>query len=89
MSPLELQILLHYLGSAEDFHNLHCTAQRKAISDFLADDMLETCRDRERSDATYKLTPRGEFFVDFLCKLEIPRDLRRFVIDIPASETDE
>ena len=72
MTPLQLSILLHYYGHADDYRegDFSAPAVRKAIDWFREDaGMLEISR---RSQRTYDLTEKGTFFVEYICSLPLP-----------------
>ena len=75
MTPLELSILIHYRGSAADFRfgDFSAPAVRQAIDWFKGSaEMLEPTNKDEHPDATYRLTAKGQFFVDQLCAMPLP-----------------
>ena len=81
MSPLEISILIHYKGHADDFNNgdFSAPAVRDAIDKFrdttdswTVSGMLEQMSLEERRDSNYKLTEKGHVFVDALCALRPP-----------------
>lgn len=75
MSPLELSILLHYRGCARDFRDgdFSAPAVRQAIDWFRGDaGMLESTNGNPSATAAYKLSSKGEFFVEELCKMPLP-----------------
>ena len=78
MTPLELGILIHYKGSAADFRfgDFTAPAVRDAIDWFRGDaGMLEPTDSKEYPSATYRLTKKGEFFVEHLCSLSLPESV--------------
>lgn len=75
MTPLELSILIHYRGHAEDyrFGDFSAPAVRRAIDWFRGEaGMLEPTNRDAYPNAAYKLTKKGEFFVDRLCEMPLP-----------------
>lgn len=75
MTPLQLSILIHYRGSAADFRfgDFSAPAVREAIDWFRGEaGMLEPANHDSYPDAAYKLTTKGEFFVDQLCAMPLP-----------------
>lgn len=73
MSPLEIEILLHYNCRAVDYREGDFTASavRRAIDWFKSSArLLET--DKSGCARTYKLTPKGEFYVEALCSMPLP-----------------
>ncbi len=75
MTPLQLSILLHYRGHATDFRegDFSAPAVREAI-DWFRDDarMLEATNGNMHSSAAYRLTEKGEAFVEALCEMPLP-----------------
>lgn len=75
MTPLEISILIHYRGSTADFRfgDFSAPAVREAI-DWFRDDvgMLEPTNSNDFPEATYKLTEKGNFFIDQLCAMPLP-----------------
>lgn len=76
MTPLELSILIHYMGHADDFRggDLSAPAVREAMSAFVDDELLELNHEAMPGDgrAAYRLTSRGVFFVEALCAMPLP-----------------
>lgn len=73
MSPLEIEILLHYHSRTNDYRGGDFTAPavREAINNFRdCEEMLCPC---ESGSRTYRLTERGRVFVDALQRLPLPR----------------
>lgn len=75
MTPLELSILLHYRGAMTDFRDgdFSAPAVREAI-DWFRDTagMLVKTNGDPHDCAAYRLTAKGEFFVDQLCAMPLP-----------------
>lgn len=72
MSPLQLQILLHYRGSATDFRegDFSAPSVREAIDWFKFEGMLaETNGD---GYACYRLTQRANVYIDAMLELPFP-----------------
>lgn len=73
MSPLQIEILLHYYCRSGDYreNDFSAPAVREAIDNFRGrEDMLCPCESGSRS---YRLTERGQAFVDALQRLPLPR----------------
>lgn len=66
MTPLEIQILIHYHYSPEDYHNLTSLSQVDAIDGFVKDGFLLV--DHHGSQA-YKPTQKLHDFINSLCKI--------------------
>lgn len=73
MTPLELSILIHYRGCANDFRDgdFSAPAVREAINTFRDDLLLLEATDG-LTRAGYRLTQRGHVFVDALCETPLP-----------------
>lgn len=72
MTPLKIEILLHYRVSGTDFRdgNFSAPAVREAINWFISESLLKTA---VRSDGRrYALTERGEVYVTALCDMPLP-----------------
>ena len=78
MSPLQLSILIHYYGCADDFRggDFSAPAVRESIDWFLLVEMLEhKLRPGElieAPNAVLKITGKGIFFVDYIRALPLP-----------------
>lgn len=71
MTPLEIEILLHYHCRANDYldGDTSASAVGKAITTFKMEHMLEENLFEQRK---YRLTDRGQFFVDHILALGMP-----------------
>lgn len=78
MTPLQLEMLLHYYASADDFRDgdFGAPSVREAIAHFKAAEML-TISDGT-SNATYSITERGRVYVEAV--LAVPMPERRWVM---------
>lgn len=74
MSPLELQILIHYYGCANDFRDgdFSAPAVREAIDNFVKVTKLLCFDSRTDRTAAYVLTPKGRAYVKALCQTPLP-----------------
>ena len=82
MTPLMIEILLHYYSCARDYRNgdFSAPAVREAIDWFRGEaGMLNTHSVRD-SDATYSLTDKGKFYVEYLLSIPIP--VIRYAIEL-------
>ena len=72
MTPLELSILIHYRGCANDFRDgdFSAPAVREAINRFR--DVLKLLELADDPINAYILTERGRVFVDALCEIPLP-----------------
>ena len=86
MSPLALKILLHYGYSPSDYRdgNFDAPAVRQAIDYFRNEVGMIEVTPRfgpVHSEAAYRLTERGQVFVDALCVLPLPEPFWRIPKD--------
>lgn len=73
MTPLQIEILLHYSYGATDFRDgdFSAPAVRSAINVFKdMEGMLEV--DHTTGNRAYRLTARGQAFVNHICNLPLP-----------------
>ena len=72
MTLLELSILVHYRGCANDFRDgdFPAPAVREAIDSFR--DVLKLLEIADDPINAYSLTERGRVFVDALCEVPLP-----------------
>jgi hypothetical protein len=82
MSPLEIQILLHYYACADDFRDgdFSAPAVRGAIDRFLANDYLRYVSPIHKR--CYELTNKGYVYVTAL--LEVPEPASHWVVNYPT-----
>lgn len=76
MTPLQIQILLHYHAYASDYPNLHPPAQQEAVAYFLNSGFLEKTELEENMAAdtpNYRPTEKLHVYCDALCKVPEPR----------------
>jgi hypothetical protein len=87
MTPLEIEIILHYGTRAYDFRegDFSAPAVRSTIDEFRTSpaDLLEPETDSSMG-RTYRLTERGRFYFDELCKLPLPE----YVLVMPKRDAD-
>jgi hypothetical protein len=81
VTPLQIEILLHYHCRADDYRNGDHTAPavKEAIDWFLTNDMvrhegfrLEYLEDGRTLAARYALTSRGKAFIEYLQMIPLP-----------------
>jgi len=73
MTPLQIDILLHYRCRGVDYRegDFSAPAVRDAIDEFLEfSGMLQESMDD--GDKKYELSDRGEFYVSALCDMPLP-----------------
>lgn len=82
MTPLELEILLHYYSRAIDYRegDFSSSAVEEAICKFINEGMLE---DRKADDPKwkYKMTHKGYFFIDYIRNVPLPEMYWRIPTD--------
>jgi hypothetical protein len=88
MTPLEISILLHYHSRADDFRegDFSAPAVRQAIDWFRGSAEMLIQGTEPTNGKTYKLTERGEVFVDALLKLPLPVRQRAWVMPQEAED---
>lgn len=81
MTPLELSILIHYRGHASDFRNGDFSAPvvRQTIDYFRGEAQMLDQEDAPNASRIYKLSERGQVFVDALCNVPLP--IKRWVME--------
>jgi hypothetical protein len=82
MTPLEMEILLHYYCRADDYRDgdFSAPAVRAAVDWFKTEELLRT-DPRETPRTCYVLTERGKVYVEALQKVPLPQ--HRWVIPWP------
>lgn len=81
MSPLKIQIMLHYYALADDFRNgdFSAPAVIEALETFVRQGMLRaTAFGRQRGEPAYKITDKGRAYVEALKAVPLP--VSRWVI---------
>ena len=84
MTPLQLSILLHYYGHANDFRggDFSPPAVGEALDWFIKVNMLSVPM---FGDNKYALTKKGKFYIDYL--LSVPLPTTQYVIDYSGEQT--
>lgn len=76
MTPLDIEILLHYHCSGSEFDRLDAPACRDAVDDFLREGILRERSDEENHTRAhhrmYEPTDRGRALVNALCMVPYP-----------------
>ena len=74
MTPLEMQIALHYYTSPTDFRDgdFSAPAVRSSIDHFQACDLIRVRKAGEPGNAHYVATPRLNTYVEKLKSIELP-----------------
>lgn len=79
MTPLELQIVIHYYVRADDFPRGDFPAVREAIDWMTRAGLLRKRGDGdEAGESTYLIDARGRAFVEALCQAPLPE--QRWVV---------
>lgn len=88
MTPLQIEILLHYYCHGNDYRDgdFSAPAVREAIDVFKEIKMLEQDTD-PRSPRTYRATPRCNYYVEYLCRIPLPE--QSWTITPPTAGVDE
>jgi len=77
MSLLEIEIILHYSYSPDDYRdgNFSAPVVRKAIQMFCDNDML--VRNDEQHQQKFSITPKGQFYVEAILNVKMPVEMYR------------
>jgi hypothetical protein len=94
MSPLQIEILLHYNCRADDYRNgdHSAPAVKMSLEWFVAENLLcpivqkLPCAQPNIRAPQYKLTSRGQAFVNFIQTIPLPTETWEF--DMTGSRTD-
>lgn len=81
MTPLAIEILLHYNSSPVDYRggDFSAPAVREIIDSFRGElDMLKTCH--QFCGRTYKLTDKAEFYIEYLLSIPLPVKVMKYEI---------
>lgn len=80
MSPLQVQIMLHYRCCADDFRNgdFSAPAVRREIDNFVKSGMIFLQPTRLGCHTTYAITEKGTAYTDAVCA--IPEPVCKWVI---------
>lgn len=73
MTPLEIEILLHYLTRVVDYRDgdyLNAPAVIEALDNFVREDMLKPIDGKH--GAKFRLLPRAVAFIGHICSLPLP-----------------
>lgn len=81
MTPLAIDILMHYHCRADDYPHLSPPAQQKLIDYFLSDDYLvnNSVANRAREHPKYLPTDKLHFYCEALCAM--PEPVQKWVIE--------
>jgi len=84
MTPLQIEIMLHYYAMGDDYRecDFSAPAVREAIDNFiLVTEMLRASTPEEGYDPAYRITDKGRAYVDYLCSVPLPAV--KYVIEYP------
>lgn len=72
MTPLHIEIMLHYNASPDDYRegDFSAPAVREALDLFLSEYLIE--HGGRRPSTNYQITDRGLAYVRFLCEMPLP-----------------
>ncbi len=88
MSPLEIQIALHYHCTREDYRELTPPAQQSIIKKFMAQGFLTKLPDGiDHFDMTYFPTDKLHAYCEALCKVPEPKQV--WIIPTPNRSVDQ
>jgi len=79
VTPLHLEIVMHYNTRGCDMENLSAPAVREYIKDLLNTGMLVSVAHEAGSMRSYKTTERGEVWLEHL--LRVPFPMQKWVME--------
>lgn len=85
MTPLELNIILHYYCCTTDFRDLDLPTISDSVGAFLDARLLEIAT--ATVEVKYVITRRGRCFVEALKKVPLPQ--RRVIYEVPGLHKEE
>ncbi len=85
MTPLEIDILLHYHTRGIDYPDLSPPAQQSTIVGFLTDGYLEHGDNMPEDNMKYHPTDKLHFYVDAICSVPEPVQIWVIPPHIPES----
>ena len=68
MSPLKINMLLHFYAIAEPYHNIDAPAQKEALEEFKREGLIYY----DVESQLWRTTTRGDFYVKQLFKIQYP-----------------
>jgi hypothetical protein len=73
MTPLEIEILMHYCTRGKDYRDgdFSAPAVREAIDNFVREGVIKPSYDA-RTGMAYAATDRARVFLDYICALPLP-----------------
>lgn len=71
MSPLEIDIMMHYYVSAVDYRDLHLPVINATLQYFLRREMLKLAVEPDCKEK-FKITEKGRFYCKTLCSIDVP-----------------
>ena len=71
MTPLQIEILLHYYAKPTDYPYMDPTSQQEAFKFFIKNRLLVTI-DPTTHGATYIITDKGNAYINALRKMPLP-----------------
>lgn len=90
MTPLKIEMLLHYYCRPDDYRGGDFTAPavNEALDDFLRDELIEHSEHQAANPAHYVITERGRVYVEALSAVQLPE--RRWVMPsvAPGARSD-
>jgi hypothetical protein len=83
MTPLQIEIMLHYYARTEDyrFGDFSAPTVKEAIEVFCRGDMLNFTNKADYPNAAYVITEKGRAYVDYLRSVPLP--VVKYVIEYP------
>ena len=73
MTPLEIEIMLHYYSRGDDYKNLSGPVVKETIEKFVGSGMLKKSSDGwDQYGKAHEITPMGQAYVEALMKIRLP-----------------
>ena len=79
VTPLHLEIVMHYYTRACDMENLDAPAVHEYIRDLLNIGMLENIKNYAGSQSSYQTTERGKVWLEYLLKVPFP--IQKWIVE--------
>lgn len=84
MTPLAIQMLLHFHSKPTKYPGIENDAQQACLSEFLRDDLINPGQlDQGNFDEPIRLTDRGQAYVNMLCSMPLPELVSHWALPGP------
>lgn len=84
MSPIQIEIMLHYYSSGVDWEEP--TREARFKEELRNMDMLMLVNPDVREEASYELTGKGAAYVDYIMAVPVPTETATYTFPIEESE---